>query len=957
MRSIQISLLSIFSATLFLSACDQQKLRSLDKKNNVAKTTLSSTKKSNYSVEQIYNKKHDFSAHWLTSQVLVLPNINASHDYSLIKIENNKITTTPLTVSDFPEKLKSKFPHLSQFQAFSVNLTKAQSKAWLKNQLLVIEQAKIENKAQNQSVKIIKTSFVQTAAVIDALYTQANDDADEETNLGATVTTNSVNFKLWAPTAQQVKVLLFNDDKRPAKPAFITMIENSKTGIWQAKTDAAFNSVYYQYQVTLYHPASQKIETITTTDPYSLSLSVNSEYSQAVNLNSDTTKPKGWNTQLKPTIKNVEDNILYEVHIRDFSANDPTLTDPRARGKYKAFSEQNSAGIKHLKSLKNAGLNTIHLLPTFDFGTINEDPSKTIDINDTLAKACKIAPKTSICTTDFNPQQTIISQLKNYQKTDASSQKTQQLISELREFDNYNWGYDPYHYTVPEGSYALNPEGKARIVEFRAMIQALHNIGFRVVMDVVYNHTHQAGLAKRSVLDKIVPNYYQRLNPLTGEIEHSTCCDNTATEHVMMAKLMTDSLVTWARDYFIDGFRFDLMGHQPKAAMLKARAAVQKVDPYTYFYGEGWNFGEVANNQRFVQASQLELGGSEIGTYSDRLRDAVRGPGVSTSGNDIRKAQGLGNGLGTNKNNLVTSLSNEKNAALLADQARIGLAGNLANFPLTNSFNKKVLGKDIPYGDQPTGYALDPADTINYVSKHDNQTLWDNNQYRNAFTLSSEQRVRMHLQSLAFTLYAQGIPFVQMGTELLRSKSFLRDSYDYGDWFNHVDFTMQTNNYDVGLPPAEKDEVNWPLITRVLTNNQGRDHVSPQQIKFSSDAFNEMLEIRMSSPLFRLTTAQNIIDQVSFLNTGTHLKKDQQKGLIVMKLDDKSSLDTHYQSLIVIFNTSTETQTFKYQSAQMYQLHPVQKNGVDDVVKQSTADDNGFTVPALTTTVFVTNKR
>lgn len=946
MRSIQLLFLFIFSIALCLSGCDQQKSRSKDEINNVAKTVISSTKINNNLIDQIQSKKHDFAAHWLTSQLLVLPNINVLHSYSLIKIENNKITSLPLTTIDFPEKLKAKFPHLSQFQALLINLTTAQSKVWLKNELVVVEQDKTQN--------IINISFVQAAAIIDTLYTQANNDADEEANLGATVTSNGVNFKLWSPTAQQVKVLLFNHDKKPAKPAFVTMIENTKTGIWQAKTDAAFNSIYYQYQVTLYHPASQKIETITTTDPYSLSLSVNSEYSQAVNLNSDTTKPKGWNTQLKPTIKNVEDNILYEVHIHDFSANDPTLKDPLARGKYKAFSEQNSAGIKHLKSLKNAGLNTIHLLPTFDFGSINEDPSKTIDSNDTLAKACKIAPKTSICTTDFNPQQTIISQLKNYQKTDASSQKTQQLISELREFDNYNWGYDPYHYTVPEGSYALNPEGKARIVEFRKMIQSLHNIGFRVVMDVVYNHTHQAGLAKHSVLDKIVPNYYQRLNPLTGEIEHSTCCDNTATEHVMMAKLMTDSLVTWARDYFIDGFRFDLMGHQPKSAMLKARAAVQKVDPDTYFYGEGWNFGEVADNQRFIQASQLELGGSEIGTYSDRLRDAIRGSGFNKSGNDIRKAQGLGNGLATSPNELNNDINSyTESYNLLADQARIGLAGNLANFPLTNSFNKKVLGKDIPYGDQPTGYALDPADTINYVSKHDNQTLWDNNQYRNAFTLSSEQRVRMHLQSLAFTLYAQGIPFVQMGTELLRSKSFLRDSYDYGDWFNRVDFTMQTNNYDVGLPPAEKDEVNWPLIKRVLTNNQGRDHVSPQQIKFSSDVFNEMLTIRMSSPLFRLTTAQNIIDQVSFLNTGTHLRQDQQKGLIVMKLDDTSSLDTHYQSLIVIFNTSTETQTFKYKKAVNYLLHPVQKNGVDNVVKQSIADDNGFTVPALTTTVFV----
>jgi len=156
-----------------------------------------------------------------------------------------------------------------------------------------------------------------------------------------------------------------------------------------------------------------------------------------------------------------------------------------------------------------------------------------------------------------------------------------------------------------------------------------------------------------AVLDKIVPNYYHRLDPITGKIAQSTCCDNTATENVMMAKLMTDSLTVWARDYKIDGFRFDLMAHQPKSTMIKARKAVQAVDSDTYFYGEGWNFGEVANNQRFRQASQLELGGTQIVTFTDRLRDAFRGGAFSASGDDIRKSQGIGSGLGTLPNELV----------------------------------------------------------------------------------------------------------------------------------------------------------------------------------------------------------------------------------------------------------------------------------------------------------------
>ena len=159
---------------------------------------------------------------------------------------------------------------------------------------------------------------------------------------------------------------------------------------------------------------------------------------------------------------------------------------------------------------------------------------------------------------------------------------------------------------------------------------------------------------------------------------------------------------------------------------------------------------------------------------------------------------------------------------------------------------------------------LDPADTINYVSKHDNQTLWDNSQYRLPFDVSTDDRVRMHLQSLAFTLFAQGIPFIHMGSEFMRSKSFLRDSYDYSDWFNRVDFSKQNNYYNVGLPPAAKDQANWPLIQEVLKGHQGRDHVEAKHIQFSSKVFEEMLVLRTSSPLFRLTTSEQIIDKVTF---------------------------------------------------------------------------------------------
>jgi len=947
MNNSQFSLVSSVSIVvlLILNACSDKGLTQ-QQASITAPSTANELQRSTSEKMVI-----DSSAHWLTSKLLVLAKTDNTLEYQLVSRGEDSVNSVVLTASVLPEHLAKQFPHLAGFQAYKSNLSSSHAKSWLKQQLMVIGLDK--NKQTKQ------LAYVQTGAVLDALYTSGDNDADEVKDLGASIVNDGVSFKLWAPTAQKVEVLLFNDELMPTKPSSLTMVEEVNTGVWSAVGDID-SKAYYQYKITVYHPESKKVETLITTDPYSLSLSVNSQYSQVVDLNNSDTQPKNWLNHQSPTVKNVEDNIFYETHIRDFSSDDSALSDDNYRGKYKAFSEQNSYGITHLKALKKAGLNNIHLLPTYDLASINEDASSTVDINDTVTlvkvKVCDKAPNITICTANFAEEQSLkslLASLSANKAANANNEQVQKLVSELRQFDNFNWGYDPFHYTVPEGSYAINPKGKRRLVEFREMVQSLHGLGFRVIMDVVYNHTYQFGLKDKSVLDKVVPNYYHRLNIITGEVEQSTCftCGNTATERVMMAKLMTDSLVVWARDYKIDGFRFDLMGHQTKASMLAARNLVRKVDPDTYFYGEGWNFGEVANNSRFVQASQLELGGSEIGTYTDRLRDAVRG-----GGNNTRDSQGLGNGLLLMPNDWQKDKNNTQEYQLRMDQLRIGLAGNLANFPLYQEIDKSVFGKDIPYGDQPTGYALDPADTINYVSKHDNQTLWDNSQYRLPYSVSTDDRVRMHLQSLSFSLFAQGIPFLHMGSEFMRSKSFLRDSYDYGDWFNRVDFSKQKNYYNVGLPPADKDKDNWPLIKTVIKGHQGKDHVNAEHIQFSAKVFEEMLAIRTSSPLFRLTTANDIIDKVSFLNsTNSTNSQDKQFGLLVMKLDDTQGkpVDEKVKSLIVIFNISNKTQMFPYIETNKYQLHPIQRNGVDNVIKQSKVSNRGFIVPGLSSAIFV----
>jgi len=871
----------------------------------------------------------NFAAHWLTDKVIVIAEQYADDSLMLIAPALKSKTNWPLTAIEQPSWLAKQYPHLVEFKSYQINIEHPQIKQLLKNKLTV---------SNSNSDK--KGTQLQTAGVIDFLFTSNDNGANEVTDYGASINESSIQFKLWAPTAQQVVVELFNQDKTPAEPNTLLMTEDTATGIWQANTHADLAGKYYRYRIKVYHPASDKLETLTTTDPYSLSLSTNSEYSHIVDLNDSRTMPEGWHSQKDNHAENPEDNIFYETHIRDFSAYEKALSNPDHRGKYLAFTDPLSDGVKYLSHLREAGINSIHLLPAFDIGTINENSQQVIDLNDTIERVCKLTAVPRICALEVTAGTTIQDYLSTLPK---DSEQQQAIISDLRTFDNYNWGYDPFHYSVPEGSYAINPEGIDRIIEFRTMVQHLHNMGFRVIMDVVYNHTHQAALKPTAVLDKIVPNYYHRLDPITGDIAQSTCCDNTATEHVMMEKLMIDSLVVWARDYKIDGFRFDLMAHQPKTAMLKAREVIKKIDPDNYFYGEGWNFGEVANNQRFVQASQLELADTEIGTFTDRLRDAVRGGAFNAAGSSIRKSQGIGNGLATLPNELQSQDLSLYYA--MADQLRIGLTGNLANYPLLTINNQVKLGREIQYGDQPAGYALDPADTINYVSKHDNQSLWDNNQYRIAYHLSTKQRVRMQLQSLSFAIFAQGIPFIHMGSELLRSKGFLRDSYDYSDWFNKVDFSMQDNNYNIGLPPADKDQQNWQIIKEIISSNAGKDVATPADIQFSSAVFIDYIKLRMSSKLFRLTNEQEIIDRIQFHNVG----EKQKLGLFAMSIKG----DQQSKSMMVVFNTAAQAQQIEFSDAKNYQLHPIQQQGSDPVVKNSQITNQAFIVPSLTTAIFI----
>lgn len=889
-------------------------------------------------------------AHWLDAETIAWEAAQGADKVRLfysptggITMDDDKNivggTALDLSISgELSADLKDRFRHLASHTSIANQFSPDQLRTILKSQIVLA--------AYRSDGGIIAATEVQSAGVLDAVFAdEAGGNAIGE-QLGAIVSGSDATFKLWAPTAKDVKVELYNDDKELVATHALT--EDSSTGVWSSEVISGALNAYYRYQVTVYHPVTGSVETRMVTDPYSLSLSANSRYSHFIDLDDTALMPVGWENPA-PILANDVDHVLYESHIRDFSFSDTTGT-PSLNGKYLALTEESRESVQHLKTLQQAGLTTLHILPAFDIATIDE--SKQIDITDTVGDLCEVKQSASICATE-NWSQTIETVLDGY---DVSTGQAQALMNDLRGLDSFNWGYDPYHYTVPEGSYATDASGSVRIKEFRTMVQSAHDMGLKLVMDVVYNHTNASGVNDKSVLDKIVPGYYHRLNPKTGGVENSTCCDNTATENLMMGKLMVDSLKVWANDYKVDGFRFDLMGHQPKDLMVQALEDIRGIDPNTLFYGEGWDFGEVANNARFEQSTQINMAGTGIGTFSDRLRDAVRGGspfdgGQDSSGNHpLRFNQGFANAAYPNEE----SKSDQQTLdGMLHNQdiVRLGMAGNLANYVLIDSKGMVRTGKDVDYNGAPAGYTLAPSENISYVSKHDNQTLWDNNAYKIATGTSSAERARMQTVSLSTVMLGQGIPFIHMGSELLRSKSMQRDSYDSGDWFNRVKFNGDDNNWNVGLPREDKDGANWALIKKIIADSSAQP--SPTDIELTKQQFIELLQIRNDSPLFRLNSEHKVMTRVDFRNVGV----DQTQGLIVMSIDDGVSaganLDPKYDAIVVVVNASAQSQSFSIDGTENFVLHDVQANSADSTVRSAVFADSEFSVPALTTAVFV----
>ena len=847
--------------------------------------------------------------------------------------------------------------YLTGFRAFTIGAADlAKVRDALKGQLVAV--------ARKADGTISQATQVQTALAIDALY--AN-----ESPLGLTfaAVAGAPTFNLWAPTAQSVKLHVFNADKTEVAGSPVAMTAGAK-GVWSAAGTADWYGKLYRYELTVYHPLSSKVENPTVTDPYSTNLTTNGLYAQIIDLRDPALAPPGWSTLAKPPLAAPNDIVVYEGQIRDISALDTTV--PAAdRGKFLAFTHQDSDGMKHLRALAQAGLTHLHLLPVFDIATVEEDASKRVDLDQPFSALCAInsAVPAALCT-QFGS-----TTIKAAMATFAGDSDQQQAIAGfMKASDSYNWGYDPFHYGAPEGSYASTAEGTAKIYEFRQMVQGLNAAGLRLVMDVVYNHTNAAGPSSNySVLDKIVPGYYHRLDPSSGGVFSSSCCANTATEHRMMERLMIDTMVRWARDYKVDGFRWDLMGLHFKNDILQVRDALKALTlandgvdgSKIYLYGEGWDMGEMQANARGFNAAQVNMAGTGVGTFNDRIRDGVRGGSPFDSGSDLVLAkaacdaytvcggQGFATGLFTDPNEAAVTAANPnaKNVLLAdTDWVKIGMAAGLRDFVLQNSQDTVIRAEGIGYSGARSGYTAQPQEAINYVAAHDNQTLWDVSQYKLPHSTSVADRVRVQNLALDTILLGQGIPFVHLGDDLLRSKSEDKNSYDSGDWFNRVDWTMASNNWKVGLGQAGDNQGDWPFTKAVF--GLANTAVAKSDITFAANHFQEMLKIRSQSPLLRLRTAADVKKRVDFLNSG----KSQIPGLIVMTVTDGTcagaDLDPARDSLVVFVNADKQAHDFTISGAAGFTLHGVLQGSVDPTVQTATFSAGTFHVPARTSAVF-----
>lgn len=503
--------------------------------------------------------------------------------------------------------------------------------------------------------------------------------------LGAIMSPEATEFAVWSPVTESAEVRLYRDDSEPQP--FRTEKMRCENGVWRVKIHGDLRGVYYTYAFTRGGNTSETI------DIYAKSSGANGGRGMILDLR--TTDPEGWEQDKRVTLRDYTDAVIYELHVRDFSSDESgsfTL-----RGKFGAFCEKavNSFGDTiGLDYIKNLGVTHIHLLPVFDFQTVDE--------NDPNA--------------------------------------------------GFNWGYDPLNYNIPEGSYSTDPHrGEIRVREFKQLVRAAHERGIGIIMDVVYNHTYAS---EDSPFNKTYPDYYYRHAP-DGTLSNGSGCGNEfACERVMASRFIVDSLLYWAREYHIDGFRFDLMGLLDIETLNRAAAQLRAENPSVILYGEGWTGGScpLAEELRAMKKNARFL--PDFAMFSDDFRDGIKGSVFS----DLDC--GFVNGKASERAELIKSV----------------ISGGIWREDVGRASEECRTDK--------------PQQSINYVEAHDNLTLYD--KLRISMPQASRENIiAADKLSAALVFLSQGVPFIQAGQEMLRSKtapdgSFVHDSYNSPDSVNSI---------------------------------------------------------------------------------------------------------------------------------------------------------------------------
>ena len=505
-------------------------------------------------------------------------------------------------------------------------------------------------------------------------------------------------FTLWAPTAEEVRVLLYDSGNEGS--AYQTLsLEMGEDGIWNTSIKEDLKGKFYTFNVKVNGKWLGDTPGI-----MAKAVGVNGKRAAVIDLRS--TDPEGWANDVRPLLKDYADIIVYEMHHRDFSLD--SVSGIRNKGKFLALTELGTTtsqgektGIDHLKEL---GVTHVHILPSYDYATVDES------------------------------------------KPDKAQ---------------YNWGYDPQNYNVPDGSYSTDPyKPDVRIKEFKQMVQALHKAGIRVVLDVVYNHTFNT---EESNFERTVPGYFYRQTKDGKPANGSGCGNETASDRAMMRKYMVESVLYWINEYHIDGFRFDLMGIHDIETMNEIRAAVDKIDPSIFIYGEGWaaSAPQLDQEELAMKANIYKM--PRIAAFSDEMRDGLRG-----GWDDDRKGAFL-----------IGQPGHEMSI-------KFGLVGAVKH--------PQVINDSVNYSKEP--WALQPTQMISYVSCHDDMCLAD----RLKATMpdaTDEERASLHKLAETFVFTSQGVPFIFAGDEMMRDKKGIHNSYNSPDSINTIDWRNKTIHHDV----------------------------------------------------------------------------------------------------------------------------------------------------------------